>query len=70
MPRLGRVLSPALLSRPPQLSENLGALDILDKLTPEILAKIEDIIGSKPQGLSTAEKNAAAGRGVGSILGS
>ena len=36
-------------SRPEQILENLKALEVLPKLTPEILEKIEKIIGSAPR---------------------
>lgn len=32
-----------------QLVDNLGSLKIKDKLTPEIMAKIEDIMSNKPE---------------------
>ena len=31
-----------------QLEDNLGALDLLDKLTPEIMTRIDDILGNRP----------------------
>ena len=33
-----------------QLKDNLKALDARDKLTPDVLAKIEEIVGNKPAG--------------------
>ena len=36
---------------PEQVLENLKALDVLPKLTPEVLQKIEDILGNKPEPL-------------------
>jgi len=33
-----------------QLKDNLKALDARDKLTPEVLGKIEAIVGNKPAG--------------------
>jgi voltage-dependent potassium channel beta subunit len=36
-------------SRVPQLEENLAASDATEKLTPEILKKIDDIMGTKPK---------------------
>jgi aryl-alcohol dehydrogenase-like predicted oxidoreductase len=33
-----------------QLEENLGALDVLPKLTPDVLEKVKDILGNKPSG--------------------
>jgi len=38
-------------SRPEQIPENLKALEVLPKLTPEVLEKIEKIIGSAPESL-------------------
>jgi len=38
-------------SRPEQITENLKALEVLPKLTPEVLEKIEKIIGSAPESL-------------------
>jgi voltage-dependent potassium channel beta subunit len=36
-------------SRPEQLEENLGAVDVVDRLTPEILEHIEQILGNRPE---------------------
>jgi aryl-alcohol dehydrogenase-like predicted oxidoreductase len=36
-----------------QLKENLKALDVLDKLTPEVLEKIEKILDNKPAAWET-----------------
>lgn len=35
-------------SRPEQIVDNLKALDVIPKLTPEVLEKIESILGNKP----------------------
>ncbi len=35
-------------SRVEQLEENLKAVDVVDKLTPEVMAKIEAILGNAP----------------------
>lgn len=35
-------------TRPEQLTENLKALDVLPKLTPELMTRIDDIMGNKP----------------------
>ena len=35
-------------SKPEQVIENLGAIDVLPKLTPEILEKIEKVLDNKP----------------------
>lgn len=37
-------------SRAEQLTENLGALDIAPKLTPEVMDRIENILQNKPRG--------------------
>jgi aryl-alcohol dehydrogenase-like predicted oxidoreductase len=31
-----------------QLTENLKALDVLPKLTPEVMQRIDDVMGTKP----------------------
>jgi len=36
-------------TRVEQLEENFKALALIDKLTPEVLAEIEDIVGTKPE---------------------
>jgi voltage-dependent potassium channel beta subunit len=36
-------------TREDQVVDNLGALEVVHKLTPEILARIEDLLGNKPQ---------------------
>lgn len=38
-------------SRPEQVHENMKALDVVDKLTPAIMAKIEEVLGNKPESL-------------------
>ncbi len=35
-------------SKPEQVLDNLKALDVMPKLTPEVLKKIEDILQTKP----------------------
>jgi len=40
-PHVSTVITGA--SRPSQLQSNLGAVDVIDKLTPEVLARIDDI---------------------------
>jgi aryl-alcohol dehydrogenase-like predicted oxidoreductase len=35
-------------SRVEQLQENLGALDVVDKLTPDVMERIEGVLGNKP----------------------
>ena len=36
-------------SKPEQVLDNLKALEVIPKLTPEVLEKIEGILGNKPQ---------------------
>lgn len=36
-------------SRPGQIAENIGALSVIEKLTPEIVEKIELVVGNNPQ---------------------
>jgi len=40
-------------SRPEQVLDNLKALDVIPKLTPEVLAKIDDILENRPAPPST-----------------
>ena len=35
-------------TKPEQLIENLGAIEVLPKLTPEIMEKIEKVLNNKP----------------------
>jgi aryl-alcohol dehydrogenase-like predicted oxidoreductase len=35
-------------SRPEQLRENLGALEVVKNITPEVQEKIETVLGNKP----------------------
>ncbi|KAN0064454.1 hypothetical protein ACQY0O_002079 [Thecaphora frezii] len=35
-------------SRPEQIKENLEALELLDKLTPEVLEEVEEVLGNRP----------------------
>ncbi|KAI3478392.1 hypothetical protein L1887_59708 [Cichorium endivia] len=35
-------------SKPEQIIENLKSLELLDKLTPEIMAQIDEVLGNKP----------------------
>lgn len=44
-PNVSSVITGA--SRPEQIEENVGALKVLDKLTPEVLAEIDEISGIK-----------------------
>lgn len=48
-PRVSTVILGA--SRPSQLSDNLGALEHKGKLTPDVMERIETILGNKPEGL-------------------
>lgn len=36
-------------SKPEQVTDNLKALEVIPKLTPEILQRIEDILQNKPK---------------------
>jgi aryl-alcohol dehydrogenase-like predicted oxidoreductase len=36
-------------TRTSQIEENLKALDVLPKLTPEIMKEIDEILGNKPE---------------------
>ncbi|KAF5341484.1 hypothetical protein D9758_013936 [Tetrapyrgos nigripes] len=40
-------------TKPEQVLENLKAIEVMNKLTPEILEKIEKILGNKPDALPT-----------------
>ncbi len=46
-PNVSTVITGA--SRPEQVVENMKAIDVEDKLTPEILEKIELVLGNKPE---------------------
>ena len=35
-------------TRPEQVRENMGALDVVEKLTPEVMERIESVLGNKP----------------------
>jgi len=35
-------------SRPDQVIENMGALDVVNKLTPGVMERIDRILGNKP----------------------
>ena len=48
-------------SRPDQITDNLKALEVLPKLTPEILARIEEILQNKPEPASTYGRPALDG---------
>jgi voltage-dependent potassium channel beta subunit len=45
-PHVSTVITGA--SRPEQVTENMKAMDVVEKLTPEILGRIDDIVGTKP----------------------
>jgi aryl-alcohol dehydrogenase-like predicted oxidoreductase len=36
-----------------QIEDNIKALNFLEKLTPEVMAKIDEIFGNKPEGVKT-----------------
>jgi voltage-dependent potassium channel beta subunit len=40
-------------SKPEQVLDNLKAIEVIPKLTPEILEKVEEILGNKPKPAST-----------------
>ena len=46
-PEVSSVITGA--SRPEQVTENMKAIDDLEKLTPEVLQHIEEILGNRPQ---------------------
>ncbi|KAF6753341.1 voltage-gated potassium channel beta-2 subunit [Ephemerocybe angulata] len=48
-------------SSPEQVLENLKALEVLPRLTPEILEKVEAILGNKPAGPQTFVRTALEG---------
>jgi aryl-alcohol dehydrogenase-like predicted oxidoreductase len=43
-------------SRPEQVKENMKALDVADKLTPEVMERLEGILENKPAPLPDARK--------------
>jgi voltage-dependent potassium channel beta subunit len=49
-PHVSTVITGA--SKPQQVSENLQAIDCVDKLTPEVMDQIDTILGNKPNPLS------------------
>lgn len=51
-PNVSTVITGA--SRPEQVTENMKALDLLPKLTPDVLERIEGILGNKPELEQTA----------------
>lgn len=48
-PNVSTVITGA--SRPEQVQENMKAMDVVDKLTPEIMDKIDEVLGNKPEPL-------------------
>lgn len=40
-------------SRPEQVIQNLKAIDVVPKLTPEIMEKIEKVLGNTPQPIAS-----------------
>jgi aryl-alcohol dehydrogenase-like predicted oxidoreductase len=46
-PRVSTVILGA--SRVEQVQDNLQALDVLPKLTDDVMAAIEDVLGNKPE---------------------
>ncbi|HEX9116252.1 MAG TPA: aldo/keto reductase [Anaerolineae bacterium] len=47
-PNVSTVITGA--SRPEQVKENMQALEVVPKLTPEVMERIEGILGNKPEG--------------------
>ena len=45
-PNVSTVITGA--SKPSQVEDNLTALSVVDKLTPDVLAEIEEAVGTKP----------------------
>ncbi|KAI0342650.1 Aldo/keto reductase [Trametopsis cervina] len=48
-------------SKPEQVLDNLKAIEVLPKLTPEVLAKLESILGNKPEPVVTFGRPAVDG---------
>ena len=46
-PHVSTVITGA--SRVEQVHENMGALDVVEKLSPEVMARIDEVLGNKPQ---------------------
>lgn len=46
-PQISTVITGA--SRVEQVHENMKALEVVEKMTPEVMARIEDVLGNKPQ---------------------
>ena len=49
-PHVSTVITGA--SKPQQVSENMKALDFVEKLTPDVIERIETILGNKPESIS------------------
>jgi voltage-dependent potassium channel beta subunit len=49
-PHVSTVITGA--SKPEQVSENMKALDVVTKLTPDVMERIEAILGNKPEAIS------------------
>ncbi len=49
-PHVSTVITGA--SKPQQVSENMQALDFVEKLTPDVIERIETILGNKPEPIS------------------
>jgi voltage-dependent potassium channel beta subunit len=47
-PNVSTVITGA--SRPEQVTENIKALDVVPRLTPEVMQRIEEILANKPEG--------------------
>jgi len=46
-PNVSTVITGA--SRPEQVTENMKAADVVDKLTPDVMEHIDQILGNKPK---------------------
>ena len=50
-PHVSSVITGA--SRPEQVTENMKALNIVEKLTPEMMSRIDSVLENKPQPVET-----------------
>ncbi|MEX2536824.1 MAG: aldo/keto reductase [Trueperaceae bacterium] len=51
-PNVSSVITGA--SKPEQVEQNMKALELVDRLTPQVLERIEEIVGSRPKALPDA----------------
>jgi aryl-alcohol dehydrogenase-like predicted oxidoreductase len=54
-PNVSTVITGA--SRPEQVQENMKALEIADRITPEVTETIEGILGNRPEGAKNFRNN-------------